>query len=59
MLLCLKHGAIEQSSESGVALLVMVSLQEDEIKPAAHMEPGGGGIVLDQKTFCSKVSERF
>lgn len=27
-----------------MALLLLVSFQEDEIKPAAHKEPGGGGV---------------
>lgn len=44
MLLYLKRAAAEQL-ELRVALLLLVSLQKDEIKPAAHMEPGGGGVV--------------
>lgn len=45
MLLYLKRAAAEQSMELRVALLLLVSLQKDEIQPAAHMEPGGGGVV--------------
>lgn len=45
MLLYLKRAAAEQLMELRVALLLLVSLQKDEIKPAAHMEPGGGGVV--------------
>lgn len=59
MPLCLKRAAMEQLMELRVALLLPVSLQEDEIKPAAHMEPGGGGVAATPKKFCSKVPERF
>lgn len=37
--------------ELGVALLLPVSFQEDEIKPTAHMEPGGGGTVARPKNM--------
>lgn len=49
MLLCLKRAAAEQSVELRVALLLLVFLQEDGIKPAAGMEPGGGGIIARPK----------
>lgn len=48
MLLCLKRAAAEQSVELRVALLLLVFLQ-DGIKPAAGMEPGGGGIIARPK----------
>lgn len=42
---------MEQSVELRVALAVPVSLQNDEIKLAAHMEPGGEDVAAQPKSI--------